>query len=289
LNSDVKGVIITHGTDTLHFTSAALSFMLKNLNKPVALVGAQRSPDRGSFDGSLNLICSSYFTGYSNIAEVCVVMHGTIEDTFCYAHRGTKVRKMHTSRRDAFQSVNDFPIAKIWHDGKIEIINENYRKRNEQKVVADTKFESKIALLKFYPGSNPEILDWYVDKGYKGIVIEGTGLGHVATALSSNKKEKNRQKLSWLPHIKRAVEKGITIVMTSQTLYGRVNPFVYRNLRLVSEAGVIYAEDMLPETAYVKLGWVLGHTKNKEKIKEMMLTNIAGEINPRLNPKMFLA
>ena len=288
LNSGAKGVIITHGTDYLHFTSCALSFMLRNLTSPVAVVGAQRSPDRGSFDGAMNMVCASYFTGYSDIAEVCVVMHGSTEDTFCYAHRGCKCRKMHTSRRDAFRSINELPIAKIWPNGKIETLNENYRKRKEGKVTADVKFEPKVALIKTYIGSDPEIMDWYIDKGYKGIVLEGSGLGHVPTGASGTRIGKFDPKLSWIPHIKDAVDKGVTVVITSQCLYGRVNPFVYRNLRLAHQAGAIYGEDMLPEVAYIKLGWVLGHSKESEEIKKLMLTNIAGEITRRIDPRAFL-
>ncbi|MFH0711202.1 MAG: Glu-tRNA(Gln) amidotransferase subunit GatD [Candidatus Aenigmatarchaeota archaeon] len=288
LSKGARGVIVTHGTDYLHFTSAALSFMLKNLTKPVALVGAQRSPDRGSFDGSMNLICGSHFTGYSDVGEVCVVMHGTTNDDFCFAHRGTKVRKMHTSRRDAFRSVNEMPIAKIWPNGKIEITNENYRKVDSKKVVADTKFEPKVALVKSYIGSDPEILDWYVDRGFKGIVIEGSGLGHVPTGESGVKVGQFDSKMSWIPHIKKAVEKGVVVVMTSQTLYGRVHPFVYRNLRLAFEAGAVYGEDMLPEVAYIKLGHVLGHTKDVEKAKQLMLTNLAGEITKETDTRSFL-
>lgn len=288
LNKGARGVMVTHGTDTLHFTSAALSFMLKNLTKPVALVGAQRSPDRGSFDGSMNLICGSYFTGYSDIGEVSVLMHGTTNDDFCFAHRGTKVRKMHTSRRDAFRSINDLPLAKIWPNGKIEITNQNYKRFENKKVVADTKFEPKVALVKSYPGSDPEILDWYVTRGFKGIVIEGTGLGHVPTGESGVKVGEFDQKSSWIPHIKTAVKDGIVVVITSQTLYGRVHPFVYRNLRLVYEAGGIYGEDMLPEVAYIKLGHVLGHTKDVDKAKQMLLTNVCGEITRETDPRSFL-
>ena len=288
LNKGARGVMVTHGTDTLHFTSAALSFMLKNLTKPVGLIGAQRSPDRGSFDGVMNLTCGSYFTGHSNIGEVCVVMHGTTNDDFCFVHRGTKVRKMHTSRRDAFRSINEIPLAKIWPNGKIEIENENYRRFDDKKVVADTKFEPKVALVKSYPGSDPEILDWYAYRGFKGIVIEGSGLGHVPTGDSGVKVGEFDPKFSWIPHIKKAVENGVIVVMTSQTLYGRVHPFVYRNLRLVYEAGGIYGEDMLPEVAYIKLGHVLGHTKDFEKAKKMMLMNLAGEINKETDPRSFL-
>ncbi len=281
LNSGSRGVIVTHGTDTLHYSAAAMSFMLKNLSKPVAFVGAQRSPDRGSFDGALNLICASHFTGYSDIGEVCVIMHGTSSDNYCLVNRGTRVRKFHTSRRDAFQPVNAKPIAKIWKNGKIEKMNTNYTKFQDRKVEVDDKFEPKVGLIKIYPNSDPSILEWYIDKGYKGMVIEGTGLGHVPTGESGTEMGEFEEKFSWIGHIKKAVDKGMTLVMTSQTIFGRVHPYVYKNLRLVSEAGVIYLEDMLTETALVKLSWILGHTTKPDEVKEMMLKPYAHEISPR--------
>jgi len=281
LNKGVRGVVITHGTDTMHFSSAALSFMLKNLTKPVVLTGAQRSSDRGSSDSAMNLICSSHVAGYSNIAEVGVCMHAESSDTFNFFIRGTKVRKMHSSRRDTFRPINDLPIAKVWPSGKIEIVNEDYRKISKGRVEADTKFEKKVALLKVYPGSDPEVVNYFVDRGFRGIVIEGTGLGHVPT----NTDEKEN---SWIPYVKSAVERGVAVVMTSQAFYGRVHPFVYRNLRILGETGVIWGEDMLPETVYVKLGWVLGHEKKMEKIRELMQKNLAGEITKQTDPRTFL-
>jgi glutamyl-tRNA(Gln) amidotransferase subunit D len=274
-----KGVIITHGTDTLHFTSAALSFMLKNLYKPVILVGAQRSADRGSSDAFMNLMCASHLS-LSNIGEVGVCMHGSINDDYCYFIRGTKCRKMHSTRRDAFRSINELPIAKVWPNGKMEILNENYRKRDEsKKVIADTKFEPKVALLKAYPGSEPEILEFLVKRGYRGFVIEGTGMGHVPTFAEK----------SWIPIIRKLIKDGVPVVITTQTIYGRVNTRVYTNLRILfHDTKAIPAEDMLPEVAYVKLGWVLGHTKDLERVRELMLTNIAGEISERSGIEAFL-
>ncbi|MCX6818768.1 MAG: Glu-tRNA(Gln) amidotransferase subunit GatD [Candidatus Aenigmarchaeota archaeon] len=276
LNKDNKGVIITHGTDTLHFTSAALSFMLPNLTKPVVLAGAQRSSDRGSADTSMNLICSAY-AAISDIAEVGICMHGSANDDYCLFTRGTKVRKMHTSRRDAFRPINDMPIAKILPSGNIEIMN-YYKKRSDGAVRADTAFEEKVALVKAYPGSDPDYLKFFVDNKYKGIVVEGTGLGHVPTS----------SKKSWIPAIKAAIKSGIPVVITSQTLYGRVNPNVYTNLRILFDTGAIPGEDMLPETAYIKLGWVLGHTKKPEEIRRLMLTNLVGEISERTDMRAFL-
>jgi glutamyl-tRNA(Gln) amidotransferase subunit D len=274
-----EGVIITHGTDTLHYTSAALSFMLKNLHKPVILVGSQRSSDRGSSDAFMNLICAAY-ASVSNIGEVGVCMHGSTDDDYSYYIRGTKVRKMHSTRRDAFRSINEMPLAKIWTDGKIDILNENHKKRDDnEKVVADVKFEPKVALLKSYPGSDPDILEMLVKKDYKGFVIEGTGMGHVPTLADK----------SWIPAIKKLIKDGIPVVIAPQTIYGRINPDVYSNLRILyHEAKAIPAEDMLPEVAYVKLGWILGHTKDLDKVRELMLTNMAGEITERSEIETFL-
>ena len=279
INSGVRGVIVIHGTDTLHYTASALSFMLKDLSCPVALVGAQRSSDRGSSDTVMNVSCAANFLVNSDVAEVCTVMHGTMEDDYCLAIRGTKSRKMSTSRRDAFRSINELPIAKIyWKDKKIEILNKNYRKRNYKKVKVDDKLDTRVALIKCYPGLYPDIFDYYIKKKYRGLVIEGTGLGHTPT-LGEH---------SLLPKIEKAIKLSIPVVMTSQCLYGRVHPTLYHNLRELSKRGVIFAEDMLPEVAYIKLMWLLGHTKKMDKIREMMLTNYAGEITERTDSKAFL-
>jgi len=270
-NAGYRGIIVTHGTDTMHYTAAALSFMLKDLACPVALVGSQRSSDRGSSDAAMNVACAANFVANSDVAEVCIVMHGSMSDDYCLAIRGTKARKMHTSRRDAFKPINDEPIAKIYRDRKIEILNENYRKRSGKKVKVDDKLETKVALIKVYPGLDPEIFDFYLGKGYKGLVLEATGLGHTPTL----------GRFSLLPKIEKAVEAGVPVVVTSQCLYGRTHPTVYHNLRELLKRGVIFGEDMLPEVAYIKLMYVLGKTRNLEKIRELMLTNMCGEISER--------
>ncbi len=277
---EVRGVIVTHGTDTLHYTAAALSFMLKNLNKPVALVGAQRSVDRGSFDGNMNLVCAAHYC-LSDIAEVAIVMHGKTDDEHCIASRGTKVRKMHSSRRDTFRPINEFPLAKIFPDGNLVITNPNHKQRSDGKVIFDGKFEEKTALVYYYPGANPDILDYYASKGYKGIIIAGTGFGHVST-------NKEHKKTEWLSAIKKVVEKKVFVGMTTQAFYGGTDQLVYSAGRLLEEAGAVYLKDMLPETSYIKLGWVLGHTKALSKVKELMLKNVAGEFVERIEPETFL-
>jgi glutamyl-tRNA(Gln) amidotransferase subunit D len=272
-DTNIQGIIITHGTDTLHYTSSALSFFIKNLNKPVVLTYSQRSSDRASSDANLNLQCSS-IAAISDIAEVMLVGHASSNDEFCYAMPGTKVRKLHSSRRDAFKVVNGKPFAKIFLD-KIERIS-SYNIRNKNKAKLDDKFEEKIALIKTYPGQDAGILDYYAKKGYKGIVLELTGLGHAPT-----KKARN----PWTAKLKEIQEKGIIVCATTQCIYGRVDPLVYSNGREILATGVIYLEDMLSETAFVKLGWVLGHEewkKNKKTIKEKMLENVSGELNNRI-------
>ncbi|HUW43575.1 MAG TPA: Glu-tRNA(Gln) amidotransferase subunit GatD, partial [Bacillota bacterium] len=268
-DKEIKGVIITHGTDFLHYASSALSFFLKNLNKPVVLTYSQRSIDRASSDANLNLKCAA-LTAISDIAEVMVVGHATMNDDYCYAMPGTKVRKLHSSRRDAFKVVNGKPFAKVYPD-RIEILSEYNLRDNKRKVKTDTKFEDKVGLLKIYPGQNPDILNYYLKKKYKGLIIEMVGLGHVPT---------KKAKKSWIKKLKEIQQKGLIVCAAPQTIYGRLDPLVYSNGREILETGVIYLGEMLAETALVKLGWVLGH--KEWGVKEKMLENISGEIGDRL-------
>jgi len=278
IKNGAYGVIITHGTDTMGYTASALSFMLRT-PVPVVLVGSQRSSDRPSSDAAMNAICAAK-VACSDLGEVVVVMHGTTSDDFCYIHRGTKVRKMHTSARDAFQSVNSAPIGKVYYNNnagdttglqiRVEFLSPHaHRGDNDLELMAE--LETKCCLIKFYPGADPDIIDYFVARGYKGIVLEGTGLGHVSA--------------EWIPHVERVIRDGIPVIMTSQCLYGTVCDRVYDTGRDLLRAGVIEGEDMLPETALVKLMWVLGQTEDMEEVKQLMQENIAGEISDRRVPK----
>lgn len=273
INDGAYGVVVAHGTDTMHYTSAALSFML-DTPVPVVITGAQRSSDRPSSDAFLNLL-NSITAAKSDIAEVMVCMHATEDDTYCDLHRGTKVRKMHTSRRDTFRSINTSPLARV-QNGGIEILDEQlrYKTRMGGEVELRDAVESRVAFIKSYPGISGELIDYHVDKGYKGIVLEGTGLGHCPEEI--------------IPSIKRARDSGIPVVMTSQCLYGHINMNVYSTGRKLITAGVISAGDMLPETAYVKLSWALGQTDEIEEVEKTMQTNIAGEIEDKSSIKYFL-
>jgi len=269
------GVIVAHGTDTMAYTGAALAFALRNLPVPVVLVGAQRSSDRPSSDAAFNLIAATLVAAKSEAAEVLVVMHGETGDTYALAHRATKVRKMHTSRRDAFQSINARPVAKIYpFERRIELLQEPLRRRgSKEDLVVENGFERKVALIKYYPGMDSEIIDFLVDRGYRGIVLEGTGLGHVG---------------EWLVDpIRRGVELGTYFVMTSQTLFGRVNMNVYTTGRRLLQAGVIPGGDMLPETAFVKLSWILARTQERSEVISLLQRNIAGEYTHRITIDLY--
>ncbi len=262
IKNGADGIMITHGTDTMMYTAAALSFMIET-PVPIVLVGSQRSADRPSSDNAMNAVCAAA-VATSDIAEVCVVMHGSTSDDFCSIHRGTKVRKMHTSRRDAFQSINAKPIGRVEYPSRKMKILSNHVKRGEKKLALHDKLEPKCALIKYATGASSESLLFHSGSGYKGIVIEGTGLGHVST--------------EWVPIIRTTTNAGIPIVMVSQCINGRVCDRVYDTGRDILKAGAIEGEDMLPEVAIVKLMWALGQSSDIGKVRELMRTNIAGEI-----------
>jgi len=267
IRNGADGVVVTHGTDTMGYTAVALSFALQNLPVPVILVGAQRSEDRPSSDAALNLVGAVLAASKAPFAEVAVAMHESISDEAIVLHRGTKVRKLHTSRRDAFKTVNAQPVAKV-SNGQIVMSTEDYMPRNkERKLVLKPKFEEKVTLIKFYPGMKPKVIDWHIEDGYKGIIIEGTGLGHV------------RQEC--FHPIKKAISNNVIVAMTSQCIWGRVNMNVYNNGRDLIAMGVIPLQDMLAETALVKLMWILGQTEDIDEAKNLLTTNLVHEISER--------
>ncbi|MFH0836459.1 MAG: asparaginase domain-containing protein, partial [Candidatus Micrarchaeota archaeon] len=255
------------------YSAAAVAFMLGSVNKPVLFTAAQRSADRGSFDGSLNLVCAAHFVS-SGFKGVAVVMHGSSSDDYCLVHNPTKVRKMHSSRRDAFRSVNDKPLAKVFADGRIE----KMREWTDYGCSRFIGFDEKIALVKAHPCADPSVLEFYAKQGIRGVIIEAMGLGHVPT----------HSKKSWISSVKQLVRSGVFVGVTTQTLYGRVNPKVYANLRELESAGAVFLKDMLPETALVKLGWVLAQEKKLDGITKKMLELAAGEFNDRLTDGEFL-
>jgi glutamyl-tRNA(Gln) amidotransferase subunit D len=284
IKTKVDGVVLTHGTDTMHYTAPALSFMLKDLPVPVVMVGAQRSSDRGSSDNLMNFVCSVLAATRLDVAEVTACMHGNVSDDFCYLLQGTKFRKMHTSRRDAFRSVNVLPFAKIWYtQRKFEVLRDDYAKRSSKTPKLDDKLNPDVGLIYIHPGIKPEFIK-ALGKHHDGIVIAGTGLGHVPTNPGKDKFSK-----SLVPSLKGLIDSGVPVVMAPQTIFGRIDMNVYTAGRLLNEIGVIGdGADWTPETAMVKLMYVLGHTKNMRKVGEMMMTNVAGEISDRTEREGYL-
>jgi glutamyl-tRNA(Gln) amidotransferase subunit D len=271
IEDGVDGVVIAHGTDTMAYTSAALSFALQSLPVPVVVVGAQRSSDRPSSDAATNLIGAVKAAGEAPFAEVTLAMHEGVSDKAIILHRGTKVRKCHTSRRDTFKSINGFPIARV-KDQQVTMLTSQYQPRDAaKKLILKPNFSEKAALIKFYPGLNPAIIDWYVDKGVRGILLEGSGLGHVSKYCFDS--------------IRNAVASGVVVALASQCIWGRVNMNVYDTGRDLLSFGVIPTDDMFPETALVKLMWVLGQTENTLEAVKLLKTNIAGELSPRTLPQ----
>lgn len=267
IKNGIDGIVIGHGTDTLHHTGAALTFMVQNSPIPIVLVGSQRSSDRPSSDAALNLMHAMKTAGHSDIAEVMVCMFGPTSDEYGLLHKGTRVRKMHSSYRSTFRTIGDTPLATVTRN-KITPIKTNYnRRRNDRNVNILPYFSDKVTMLYYYPGMKPDTIDALVDNGYKGIVIVGTGLGHVNKEL--------------YPAIVRANKKGVVMYMTLQTLWGYVHMFVYDTGRDMMAKGIIPSGNMLPEVAFIKLGWALGQTEDPEEIKKIMLTPINDEITAR--------
>jgi glutamyl-tRNA(Gln) amidotransferase subunit D len=271
IESGVDGIVIAHGTDTMAYTSAALSFALQKLPVPVILVGAQRSSDRPSSDAATNLIGAVKAAGEAPFAEVGLAMHESVSDIATIIHRGVKVRKCHTSRRDTFKSINGFPIAKV-KDQKIRMLTNQYQHRNlTRRLEIKPNFSDKVALIKFYPGLDPAVIDYYVKKGTRGILLEGSGLGHISKYCFDS--------------VKNAISKNVLVALASQCIWGRVNMNVYDTGRDLLSLGVIPTEDMFSETTLVKLMWVLGQTDNTLEAIKLFKTNVAGEFSQRTLPQ----
>ena len=267
IENGIDGIMIGHGTDTMHHTASILAFMVQNPPVPIVMVGSQRSSDRPSSDAALNLIHAATAAATSDIAEVMVCMFGPTSDEYGLLHRGTRVRKMHSSYRSTFRTIGDIPLATVTRDGVTPLRSDYNRRRDDRRVDIVPAFEERVTLLYYYPNMHPDIIDALVEKGYKGIVIAGTGLGHVNKPV--------------YPAIERATAAGVAIYMTVQTLWGYVHMFVYDTGRDLMAKGIIPAENMLPEVAYVKLAWALGQTDDLDEVKRIMLTPICGEITER--------
>tara|TARA_B100000809_G_scaffold148300_1_gene145766 strand:- start:328 stop:1617 length:1290 start_codon:yes stop_codon:yes gene_type:complete len=261
--SDYTGIIIAHGTDTMHYTSSFLSFALAGFPIPIVLVGSQRSSDRASSDAALNLISATKFITESKTKGVYIVMHQDENDETVACHFGTRVRKNHTSKRGAFQTIGDDPAFIIAENQIQRNITEDFFKVNEfqPKIYLDTK----VALVKYHPGYDPNLLDKIIEMGFRGVIFEGTGLGHIGKIMYES--------------VKKANEKGVFLGMTSQCIDGRVGMTVYESGRDLLDLGIVPLGNMIPEVALVKVMWAMGNSQNRDEVKKIMLENIASELS----------
>jgi len=267
IEEGIHGIVIGHGTDTMHYTSAILSFMIQQSPIPIVMVGSQRSSDRPSSDAAMNLIHATKTASTSDIAEVLVCMFGPTSDQYGLLHRGTRVRKMHSSSRSTFRTISDIPLATVDKDCVTPIRSDYFKRREDKNCVINASFDNRVSIVYYYPGMKPDIIESLIDNGYRGIVFAGTGLGHVNKPL--------------YPVLKKARDANIAVYMTVQTLWGYVQMNVYETGRDMMELGVVPASNMLPEVCFVKLGWALSLNQDLEKVKNIMLTSIAGEITER--------
>ncbi|MBN2055827.1 Glu-tRNA(Gln) amidotransferase subunit GatD [bacterium] len=267
IETGAEGIVIGHGTDTMHHTAAILSYMLQDSPVPIVMVGSQRSSDRPSSDAALNLMHAVKTAAEADLAEVMVCMFGPTSDRYGLLHRGTRVRKMHSSYRSTFRTIGDIPLATVTLDG-FTYLNPRLTRRDPTRTLRlDTAFDDRVSIVYYYPNMKPDIIEALIDNGYKGIIIAGTGLGHVNKPL--------------YPALKRAHDQGIAIFMTVQTLWGFVQMYVYETGRDMLKLGVIPGENLLPEAAYMKLCWALGHSHDPDEVRTLLLTPIAGDITER--------
>jgi len=269
-----EGVVVMHGTDTMNYTSAAISYMFQRLPVPIIFVGSQRSSDRPSSENEMNLL-NSVFSATQDIGEVAVCMHASTDDNFCHLHKGSRVRKMHTSRRDAFHSIDSTPLFAVdYRTSRFEALSE-YKKRDHTGMSVKKELNDNVALIYVHPNIKPEFISRLSD--YDGVVLMGTGLGHVPIDAFGAKTVKG----IYAP-VKELIDSNIPVVMSSQCISGRICMRVYTNGRLLLDAGVIGdGADWTPEAAYAKLCWVLGQTKDIKEVRSLMMKDVAGEISER--------
>ena len=260
---DYKGIIVAHGTDTMHYSSAFLSFALSGLKIPVVFVGSQRSSDRPSSDAALNLIAATRLIAETDAKGVYIVMHHNESDDTISCHLGTRVRKNHTSKRSAFETVGNDPAFLILNEKIIKNFTGEFF--TEQSFNPRLEIDTKVALVKYHPGYEPRQIDTLIDLGFKAIIFEGTGLGHVGKSMYDA--------------VKKANQNGLFLGMTSQCIDGRVRMTVYESGRDLLELGVTPLENMIPEVALVKTMWALGNSEDDDGLKKLLLENIASEFS----------
>ncbi|NQU97876.1 Glu-tRNA(Gln) amidotransferase subunit GatD [Candidatus Woesearchaeota archaeon] len=277
----VSGVIIAHGTDTLHYSSAALSFALEGINIPVVFVGSQRSSDRPSTDSLVNLVSATMFITQTKYKGVFLCMHENNSDNTCIVSSGTKVRKMHTSRRDAFRPINTPPVAII-----------DYEKKKIKKIAKEKKAvgkfqlklfnpKLKVGMFKFHTNIYAEQLEPY--KKFDALLLEAFALGQAQIIKQDAFMTENMK----IGKLVKELARKMPVAVASQCIYGRIDMNVYSEGRELQKLGVIgNYTDMTPETAFIKLAWLLSN--HKKNVRKLFSENIRGEISERSEKEGFL-
>lgn len=262
-DTTISGIVITHGTDTMAITSAAIAMLIRNINKPVVFTGSQIPLTQFSSDAQRNLIDAIRVAGETNIAESVIVFNSRV-------YRATRTTKLREYDLSAFETVNPFPLAEI--SKSINIIDPFIKTRNKAHAWFDGPLNPNVALIKVFPGLNPLLLEELPKLGYQGVIVEGYGAGNLPI-----------EKRSLVSSIQKLINQNIPVVISTVCIFGRAELYLYETGKLAEDAGAISAGDMISDVALVKLMWVLGKTNDMGEIKKLMYTNIAGEINPNIS------
>lgn len=247
---DYDGIVVSHGTDTMAYSAAALTFMLKNLAKPVILTGAQLPITAPDTDGKQNLV-DAVCVAASGVAGVYVVFAGRII-------QGMRAKKMYTRNKDAFRSINAPDIGSVVNR---QVIFNRKVPVPVGPFSVDLKMNPNIALLKLFPGFSEKFIEAAVEAGYDAIILEGFGAGDIP-----------HFRRNLLPVIEMATAKGVMVIVISQCTYDGTHLLVYDVGVQAAIAGAISAGDMTLEALCAKLMWVLGHTADQRERQRMMET-----------------
>lgn len=262
---EVDGVVVTHGTDTMHYTAAAMAFMIRNLNVPIVFTGSEATPGQIGSDSKRNVVDAIRVAINANLAESVIVFDDKII-------RGVRAKKVRANDFDAFESIAQPKLGSIQKDIVLEM---PHKRRKKAKPKLSNNLESAVRIVRIHPGIDSATIEKCVDVGIKGFVFEGYGLGNIPLGKSSLRSA-----------IENATKSGVPIVMTSECELGigwqeTIKSEVMERLKNLD---IIAGYDMTTECALVKLMWVLGQTRKMSRIKKMMLTNYHGEIETRIEP-----
>ncbi|MFW9850147.1 MAG: asparaginase [Candidatus Thorarchaeota archaeon] len=254
---NLHGIVVTHGTDTMVYSASAVSFMVQDFGKPIVFTGSQISAAVPWSDGPRNILDAIRVAAFADLGETCIVFNGEL-------HRPTRTKKTRSNTYDAYDTMDPRPLGVMARE---IVLYEGRKKREDLVPRYDTRLDDRVFLLKVFPGIPPKILNRIIDLGYHGIVIEGYGEGSLPS-----------QENALTGGISQAIKLGSFVVVSSQCTYGQTDLSVYEVGRAALEVGAMGAHDMTSEAAFVKLAWVLGHTKDSDKVREMMMTNYVGEL-----------